>query len=89
MSYEKSTIFQGGKTQVPVKVRSGLGVRDGDILLWIKRAEGYLVTTGKIAKLFSSTLSYGGVTCPKCGNRYDAGLDMCPKCGARALKMMK
>jgi len=42
MTYEESkriraisTMFQGGKIQVPSEVRRSLGVKDGDKLLWI------------------------------------------------------
>ena len=50
-----SKIFQKGKTQVPSQVRRELDLKDGDTIVWIKSAEGYVVERGKRKPLFRET----------------------------------
>jgi bifunctional DNA-binding transcriptional regulator/antitoxin component of YhaV-PrlF toxin-antitoxin module len=81
--FEKSKIFDGGKTYVPVTVRRDLKVDDGDNLIWVKKTDGYLVrSTLEPIRLIHETLSKGGITCPKCRRNYEANLEKCPNCGA-------
>jgi bifunctional DNA-binding transcriptional regulator/antitoxin component of YhaV-PrlF toxin-antitoxin module len=50
-----SKIFQKGKTQVPSQVRRELDLKDGDVIVWIKTTEGYVVERGKRKPLFRET----------------------------------
>lgn len=45
-----STIFQRGKTCVPVDVRRNLGVEDGDKLIWILDGERVYVESAEKTK---------------------------------------
>ena len=88
--FEDSKIFDGGKTQVPVRVRNDLRVNDGDKLIWIKKLDGYLVrSTLEPRLLIRETLTQGGITCKKCQKNYEANLERCPNCGNPTPKICK
>ena len=50
-----SKIFQKGKTQVPSQVRRELDLKDGDVLVWIKTGERYIIERSKLKPLFRET----------------------------------
>lgn len=50
-----SKVFQKGKTQIPSQVRRELDLKDGDIIVWIKMGERFMVERGWRKPLFRET----------------------------------
>lgn len=50
-----SKVFQKGKTQIPSQVRRELDLKDGDIMVWIKMGERFIVERSWRRSLFRET----------------------------------
>ena len=40
---DKTKVYGGGRTSIPVEIRRNLGIKDGDEIIWVKNDHYYIM----------------------------------------------